>query len=489
MNLPHALLGILLTGTTLMPAPATGDLTRFYDQPVDWVTCGDPLLDHVGARCAEITVPLDYSKPQGRTIKIAISRIKATDPGKRRGVMLSNPGGPGGSGLNFMGYISRRMTPEVTSRYDLIGMDPRGIGRSAPVDCGWPIGHMLWSAGPTRATFRRAVQTQADLAQRCARREGDRIAHITTRNTARDMDVIRAALGETKISYFGLSYGTYLGAVFTQMFPQRSDRFVLDSAIDPAQYMAGSIRNSGPANEAALDDWAAWTAQRDSEYHLGTTARQVRATVESLIKAPIRIGKHLVDEHFLPMVIFTLLPDARENARLAARVRLLADAAEGKPVRPAEDLEQELQFMLYGKPQGYASQAAVICGDAAVPRNPARYWRDIQRSRATQPVFGPYANNITACAFWPAPLEPATKVGNDVPALIVQATGDTRTVYQEGVSLRRAMSAARLVTLRDVRMHGVFGLLPNTCVEKAVNTYFAEGALPADDLTCRADPS
>ncbi|MER6514802.1 alpha/beta fold hydrolase [Nonomuraea sp. NPDC001636] len=489
MNLPHALLGVLLTGATLLPGPTTTALTRFYDQPVEWATCGDPLLDHVGARCAEITVPLDYSQPRGRTIKIAISRIKATDPGKRRGVMLSNPGGPGGAGLNFMGYISQRMTPEVTSRYDLIGMDPRGVGRSAPIDCGWPIGHMLWSAGPTRASFHRAVQTQADLAQRCAQREGDRIAHITTRNTARDMDVIRAALGEEKISYFGMSYGTYLGAVFTQMFPQRSDRFVLDSAIDPAQYMAGSIRNSGPANEAALDDWAAWTAKRDPEYHLGATARQVRARVESLVKAPIRIGEHLVDERFLPMVIFTLLPDARENARLAARVRLLTEAAEGKSVPPTDDLEQELQFMLYGKPQGYSSQAAVICGDVAVPRDPERYWRDIQRSRATQPVFGPYANNITACAFWPTPREPATKVGNNVPALIVQATGDTRTVYQEGVNLRRAMPAARLVTVRDVRMHGVFGRLPDTCVETAVNTYFANGTLPADDLTCRADPS
>jgi pimeloyl-ACP methyl ester carboxylesterase len=489
MNLPHALLGVLLAGTTLLPGTPTAPPTRFHDQPLEWAKCGDPILDHVGGLCAQVTVPLDYSKPQGKTIEIAISRIKATDPGKRRGVILSNPGGPGGSGLSFMGYISQRMTPEVTSQYDLIGMDPRGVGRSAPVDCGWPIGHMLWSAGPNRETFRRAVKTQSDLARRCVRREGDRIAHITTRNTARDMDVIRAALGESKISYFGMSYGTYLGAVYTQMFPQRSDRFVLDSAIDPAQYMAGSIRNSGAANEAGLDDWAAWTAKHHREYRLGTTARQVRARVESLIKAPIRVGEHLVDERFLPMVVFNLLTDARHNARLAARVRLLADAAEGKPVRPSEDLEQELQFTLYGKPQGYASQAAVICGDAGVSRDPGKYWRDIQRSRATQPVFGPYANNITACAFWPTPREPATRVGNDVPALIVQATGDTRTVYREGVNLRRAMSASRLVTVKDVRMHGVFGNLPNTCVEKAVNTYFAHGTLPADDLTCRPDPS
>ncbi|MER6946568.1 alpha/beta hydrolase [Nonomuraea sp. NPDC000554] len=478
----------VLTGTGVAGAET---LSRFYEQAVEWKACGDAALDQAGAQCAEITVPLDYSEPQGRTIKVAISRLKATDTKRRRGIMLSNPGGPGGEGLHFMLYIRGAMTPEVSSRYDLIGMDPRGVGRSAAIDCAWPIGHMLWSAGLDRADFSEAVRTQADLARRCARKEGDRIAHITTRNTARDMDVVRAALGEAKLSYFGMSYGTYLGAVFTQMFPHRSDRIVLDSAIDPTAYMAGSIRNQGPINEAALDEWADWTAARDADYHLGTTGRQVRARVEGLIRqaadSPIRIGEHLLDERFLPMTLFTLLPDARYNAHLAARVRQIADAAEGKPVQPTKDFDDELRFTLTGRPQDLSGQAAVICGDAAVPRDPRWYWRTIQRSRASQPVFGPYANNITACAFWPSPREPKTTVRNDVPALIVQATRDTRTVYQEGVNLHRAMSGSRLVTLQDVRMHGIFGRLPNACVDNAVNTYFRDGTLPAAGLTCHAD--
>ncbi|WP_433235941.1 alpha/beta fold hydrolase [Streptosporangium sp. CA-135522] len=477
-----------LAGTGVAGAEATP--SRFYEQDVEWTACGDAMLDQAGAQCAEVTVPLDYSKPQGRTIKVAISRLKAADTEHRRGIMLSNPGGPGGAGLHFMLYIKGAMTPEVSSRYDLIGMDPRGVGRSAAIDCAWPIGHMLWSAGLNRADFRDAVRTQADLARRCAREEGDRISHITTRNTARDMDVIRATLGERKVSYFGMSYGTYLGAVFTQMFPHRSDRIVLDSAIDPDAYMAGSIRNSAPLNEAALDEWATWTATRDAEYHLGATGRQVRARVEGLIRqaatTPIRIGEHHLDERFLPMTLFTLLPDARYNAHLAARVRQIADAAEGKPVQPSKDLDDELRFTLTGRPRDLSGQAAVICGDAAVPRDPEAYWRDIQRSRADQPVFGPYANNITACAFWAPPREPRTIVRNDVPALIVQATRDTRTVYQEGVNLNRAMSASRLVTLQDVRMHGIFGRLPNACVQNAVNTYFRDGTLPAANLTCYA---
>lgn len=486
----------MLTGTAAADTGGAGGagaqgLGRFYEQDVEWSACGDDALDQAGARCADVTVPLDYSEPQGRTIQVAISRLEATDTKNRRGIMLSNPGGPGGAGLQFMVYIRGAMTPEVSARYDLIGMDPRGVGRSAAIDCAWPIGHMLWSAGQDRSDFDAAVRTQADLARRCAQKEGDRLAHITTRNTARDMDVIRGALGEAKVSYLGFSYGTYLGAVFTQMFPHRSDRIVLDSAIDPTAYMTGSIRNSGPLNEAALDDWAAWTAARDAEYHLGTTEQQVRATVEGLIRqaarSPIRIGEHLLDERFLPMTLFTLLFDARYNAHLAERVRQIADAAAGRPVEPSPDLDYELRFMLEGQPQDLSSQAAVICGDTAVRRDPEWYWRNIQRSRAEQPVFGPYANNITACAFWAPPREPPTTVRNDVPALIVQATHDTRTVYREGVNLHRAMSASRLVTLQDVRMHGIFGRLPNACVQHAVNTYLRDGALPGSDVTCHAD--
>lgn len=480
----------MLTGTAVADTGTKG-LDSYYQQDIEWTACGDAMLDQAGAQCAEVTVPLDYSKPQGRTIQVAISRLKATDTENRRGIMLSNPGGPGGAGLQFMVYIKGAMTADVSSRYDLIGMDPRGVGRSAAIDCAWPIGHMLWSAGLDRSDFDAAVRTQADLARRCAQKEGDRLAHITTRNTARDMDVIRAALGEAKVSYLGFSYGTYLGSVFTQMFPHRSDRIVLDSAIDPTAYMTGSIRNSGPLNEAALDDWASWTAARDAEYHLGATRQQVRATVEGLIRqaarSPIRIGEHLLDERFLPMTLFTLLFDARYDAHLADRVRQIADAAAGKLVEPSQDFDYELRFMLEGQPQDLSSQAAVICGDTAVQRNPEWYWRNIQRSRAEQPVFGPYANNITACAFWAPPRERPTTVRNKVPALIVQATHDTRTVYQEGVNLHRAMSASRLVTLKDVRMHGIFGRLPNTCVQGAVNTYLRDGTLPRADITCHAD--
>ncbi|MFD9889139.1 alpha/beta hydrolase [Amycolatopsis sp. NPDC059027] len=465
-------------------------LDRYHHQRVDWKACGDKDLDAAGAQCADVTVPLDYSRPGGRTITVAISRLKATDTRNRRGIMLSNPGGPGGSGLGMMLDVRKAMTADVASRYDLIGMDPRGIGRSTPVDCGWPVGTMLRSSGIDRAGFDRTVRLEADLAKRCAATEGPDIRQITTRNTARDMDVVRGALGERKISYFGWSYGTYLGAVYSQLFPQRSDRIVLDSAVDPQRYGVGMFQAMGKPNEAALDDWAQWTAARDAEYHLGKTGPQVRELFEGLIrgaaKSPIHLGGYQVDEHLLPMLAFSPLADPRRNGELATSVRRLADAAAGKPVEPTPELESDLRFVTKPTPETQNSgQAAVLCGDVAAPRDPEWYWRNIQRHRATQPVFGGFANGPSACASWARPIEPPTDVHNAVPALIVQATGDTRTAYDEGVALHKAMTGSRLVTLQDVRVHAVFGNYPNTCVENTVNAYFRDGALPRTDTTCR----
>ncbi|QFU94723.1 alpha/beta fold hydrolase [Amycolatopsis sp. YIM 10] len=485
---------VAVGGATLLAGTAAADngLSRFHHQELDWKACDHKALDEAGAQCADVEVPLNYAEPRGRTISVAISRIKATDPGKRRGVMLSNPGGPGGPGLDMTLGIREAMTPEVRAQYDLIGMDPRGIGRSNPVDCGWPVGLMLRSPGVDRAAFDRTVRLEADLARQCADTEGDLLRHISTRNTARDMDVIRGALGESKINYFGWSYGTYLGSVYTQMFPRQSDRFVLDSAVDSKRYGTRMFQDMGAPNEAALDEWAEWTAERDSEYHLGTTGKQVRALVEDLVqrsaKQPIRIGEYEVDQHALPIVLFMSLADPRANPALATDVRQLVDAADGKQVEPNPALKNTLEVMYRPTPETQLSgQAAVLCGDKVEHRDPEYYWRNIERTRAEQPLFGAFANGISACAFWGPPAEKATVVRNSVPALIVQTTGDTRTSYESGVDLHRSMKGSKLVTLQDVRVHAVFGNFPNSCAENAVNTYFADGTLPATDLTCRAD--
>ncbi|MRH87439.1 alpha/beta fold hydrolase [Nocardia sp. SYP-A9097] len=485
--------GIARTAPTDPPVVAA--LDRLVDQRLEWGSCESDLLDGVGAHCANMTVPLDYSEPQGRTISVAISRVQATDPSHRRGILLSNPGGPGGRGLDLPVRLGRAAPSYPWGLYDLIGFDPRGVGRSTPIHCGWSIGDSFQSAGADPAGFGESVSTQADLAARCLAADSGMLPHITTRNTARDIDLIRRLLGEERINYFGMSYGTYLGAVYTQMFPERTDRMVLDSAVDPARYGPDvMIQDQGPPLEEALDALADWTAARADRYRLGTTRTDVRAVVSGLIeqaaRQPIRVGAYDVDEHWLPSVLFGYLHDSRRFDDAANAVRQLADAAAGQLAEPSADLEQALSGLLTATTDdavaSVESSTAVVCGDVSAPRDPAWYWRNVEASLADQPIFGPLVNNISPCAFWPEPVEPHTDVHNGTPVLIVQATGDPVAAYREGVGLHRTMTASRLVTLQDVIVHGAF-TVPSSCVSQAVETYLRDGALPATDLTCHAD--
>lgn len=172
-------------------------------------------------------------------------------------------------------------------RYDLVGMDPRSLGRSAAVDCGWPP-HLAEVGGESRRSFARATAFAQDLARRCARTNADLIPHISTRDIARDMDVVRGALGERKVSYNGASYGTYLGSVYATMFPGRLDRVVLDSSVDPAAWSPRLLAGTERANDHALGAWAAWAADRDGEYGLGASRAEVLGTVRGLVEASAR---------------------------------------------------------------------------------------------------------------------------------------------------------------------------------------------------------
>ncbi|MEU5976461.1 alpha/beta hydrolase [Streptomyces sp. NPDC047315] len=482
-------------GHTAVASPSSGGdgLERFRKQSVKWTECQDPSLARSGTECARVTVPLDYGKPEGRTLAVAISRIKATDPEKRRGILQSNPGGPGGRGLSLPAEIKAKMTPEVAAAYDVIGMDTRGLGESTPVDCGLTRGMWLHAPGPDRAGFDESVRLSREDARTCWDKYPDVLPHLSTRNIARDVDVVRSALGERKTSWFGQSYGTVLGAVYAQMFPHRIDRLVLDSAPGPADYHSfAMVQKMGPANEEALDDFARWAAPRDREYGLGTTAATVRATVEGLIRSagtePIRVGAHRVTQHDLPLVLFSLITDDTGNADVARALRVLLDAAAGKPITVPPALKQFLDMMFdargTGRAADYAAQLGVLCADAVMPRDPEYYWKAVERSRTSQPVFGPVTNVPLPCAFWKEkPREQPTEINNKVPALQIQATGDTRTTYESGLRMHRAMRGSKLVTV-PARSHAVYLYYPNDCVNETVNDYLLDGTLPARNTVC-----
>ncbi|WP_030675161.1 alpha/beta hydrolase [Streptomyces sp. NRRL B-1347] len=499
----------LLSGAvpaTASPAPGPAPVRSAPQQRLDWGACSaeQKELNEAGAQCAKVTVPLDYSRPGGRTIQLAISRIKAKSPGDRRGILLSNPGGPGGTGLAHPLSL-RPALKDVADRYDLIGFDPRFLGESSPLTC-TPAGPPT-KPGPrtsARKDFEASVESARDQARRCGE-HGDNaelLPHASTRNVARDMDAIRAALGERKLSYYGVSYGADLGAVYTQMFPRRADRIVIDSSTDPAATQYELFRRSGEPLEKSLDEWAGWAAKHHGTYRLGRTAAQVRATVQRLLdraeRRPVDIAGLRLNAPVLRLILKQPIQHQENDPALAAIVRDLVDAAAGKPVEPGPELAAMLELL--SSPEladSFVGGAIFMCGDGGWPAggwpaDPEAYWRNSVRSRATQPVFGPYVNGMIApCAFWDTePREPGTRIGNSVPVLMLQARRDNNVPYEGGLALHRKLTGSRLVTA-DIRAHGVYGRgvdghRPVPCADRAVNDYLRGGQLPAADVTCAA---
>ncbi|MFE6160172.1 alpha/beta hydrolase [Streptomyces sp. NPDC056486] len=491
-------------------AAAKGALDRYVKQKPQWKRCDAD--SSVEFECATIQVPLDYRAPGGKHIELAISRIKSTAPGKRHGVLLSNPGGPGMTG-RYMPMGMRDRLPESTQqKYDLIGFDPRGVGQSSPVSCALkPEEGENWLRPYKEETFGKDVAWARGVANKCREKSGETLRHITTRNTARDMDLLRAILGEKKISYVGTSYGTYLGAVYTQLFPGRADRFVLDSAVDPARAWRGMMQWWAAGAEPAFDRWTEWAAERSEKYDLGDTPKEVDRTLWDLVsqadEKPIEVdGQPTTGDDIrsgMREAIFT--PESATEG-----VVELKKAAAGKPASAtsmtsatsatsAKKLTAFTGFEGAGKegtPAGaaevpsdnaMASLWAVVCGDnsAAWSRDPESYRRDAVKDKGRYPLFGDFVSSVKPCAFWDKSAEPATKVNNKVGSLIVQNEWDPQTPLPSGQALHADLKGSKMVTVLGGEGHGVYPN-GNACTDGAVNDYLRTGKLPAKDVTCEA---
>ncbi|WP_432940080.1 alpha/beta hydrolase [Kribbella sp. CA-253562] len=417
-------------------------------------------LAEAGAKCRTVTVPLDPLHPDGRTIDLAISRIEAKSA-KRRGVLLVNPGGPGGPGISYPLDLAP-LLGEVASQYDLIGFDPRFTGRSNPVDCGPVRLADVLRSSLTIADFRESNRRAAKFVAGCPR---DVLKHASIRNVARDLDAIRRALGEQRISYYGVSWGADLGVVHSQLFPGTVDRMVVDSVTD----VEGSEYHhlaTGERTEAAFDEWAAWAAWRDDKYHLGRSGQQIRTAVTRLLTKTLTIAGHRVDSAALPWLLQSALGDESDRDLMARNVSALLRGTE-----PPDELKAWLD-QYYGQApmitQFLAASFAFTCNDRGWPNHPATYWRDIQRTRTTQPLF---ATAILPCAHWTQHTdEPSLAIGNDTSMLIVQAERDNIPLSW-AQSLHRKLPNSTLKTI-DRRAHGVYDERVPSMVE-AVNAYLA----------------
>ena len=455
--------GLLLAGTGTAQA-----------EPLRWGPCPDyglpgPGNPTAGLDCATLRVPLDYRRPDGRTIEVTMSRHVATDPAKRRGVLLMNPGGPGGPGLPMPAQlVARGGWTGLLESYDVIGFDPRGVGYSTPVTCDLTPEQRFSAVGPYAHTGD-DVTRQAEKARVVARQCADSptgylLPHLTTANTARDMDRVRIALGERKISYFGVSYGSYLGAVYAALFPERTDRVVLDSVLGTGGLDVTAHRRFAQGFDDRFPDFTAWAAQRHDTYGLGSTPDEVAAKFDELARGPE--GDRLRSNTWAALYDDAHFPD------LATQWQGFSATAATGPL----DGDNHA-----------AAQLSVLCNDSDWPEDVRSYQRAVERERVAHPRFGPAAANVNPCAFWPVdPIEPPTRITARGPSniLLVQNLRDPATPLVGARETRRAFGdRARMVTV-DTGGHGVFLVNPNACGNAAVAAFLRDGARPKSDSAC-----
>jgi pimeloyl-ACP methyl ester carboxylesterase len=481
-------------------SPATGQGQQAAAGPgprVHWHSCPGPAAR---LRCARLQVPLDYSHPGGRKITLALDEVPATAPSGRQGVLIVNPGGPGGSGLGLASTVAAGLAPSVAAEYDIIGFDPRGVGSSTPAlhcDPSFFAGVRPDYIPATKAAERVLIARARAYAGDCERKYGSLLKYLTTVDTARDIDSIRAALGQRQISYFAYSYGTYIGQVYATLFPGRVRRMVLDSTVNPDGIWYADNIAQDYAFQGRQDAFFSWAAARNAAFGLGTTRAQVQA---AWYKARARLAAHPVRGPGGAMIgpdefDDTFLTGGYTNSFWPTLGSALASytrgGGAGELVSAYEEggKQNENEFAIYN---------AVECSDVSWPRNWAKWDADTRKVYSTAP-FEAWDNTWfnAACAFWPVrgPAKPLRIRGQGLPGiLMIQGTLDPATPYAGAQQAHKALPSARMVVVEGGGNHGQsLSIPPNTCVNGYLNRYLATGALPRKpglvNATCAALPA
>lgn len=441
--------------------------------------------------CATLSVPLNYREPDGKRITLAVSRIRSERPDARRGTLLLIPGGPGSPGLNRPSTLGKRLPQSVRDAYDLVGFDPRGVGRSTSASCGLAREDLsLTRARPWPAAdgdITENVTTARRIADSCARNGGDLLPTLSTVNEARDVDGIRRALGERKLSAWGTSYGTYVGSVYAQMYPERTDRWVLDSNDDPDPTRVGRgwQANFAVGVEDTFPAFAEWASAPGSPVRLADTPAGVRRRVLDLAARldaeplewkganPPELNGNVFRQSLMTALYYP--------SQFEGLARLVKDADDGKvPGAVPPDLTQDSAAVSFG----------TLCNDVEWPTSVSSYARDVAASRASHPLTAGMPVNIGPCAFWPyGPQDKPVRITDRGPSnvLLVQNRRDLATPYSRALELRRAFGdRARMVSV-DATGHGaayVPAPYASPCADRAVTDYLVRGERPERDVSC-----
>ncbi len=464
-----------------------------------WRPCTGPNAGS-GMLCAMLPVPVNYADPSGRKISIALSEVPATAPKRQRlGILLVNPGGPGASGLSLAGYVAQGLSGSVAARYTIIGFDTRGVGASVPaLRCDPSFfarerpNYIPANAAAEQVMVNRARTYAAD----CGKKYGWLLPYMTTANIARDMDQIRAAMGQSKLSYFGYSYGTYIGQVYATMFPHRLFRMVLDSTVDPNGVWYADNIAQDYAFQGRMNAFFAWAAKYQATYRLGGTAAAVS---QSWYRARNQLLAHPIAEPPGPSIgpdeyDDTFLIGGYDNAYWPGLASALSGYLHAGRTKPMVTLFRQVGAQSANE---FAVYNAVECADVAWPRNWATWNSDTRKVYRTAP-FEAWDNTWfnAACAFWPVhgPARPMRIGAPGLPGiLMLQGTLDAATPYAGAQAAHRRLPTARMVVVVGGGNHGQsLAYPPNTCVNGYLNRYLASGALPTRpglvNATCPALP-
>jgi pimeloyl-ACP methyl ester carboxylesterase len=471
------------------PAPGSTDpgTGRVERSSLDWTGCADRADLVVALECATLVVPLDHTAPDGPTIDISVGRVRATgsDP---IGSLVFNPGGPGGSGVEILGFLATSMSPEITERFDLVSFDPRGVGVSTAIDCDIQIDDAvtLLAEGDDAGWNDLIDANAADLAS-CTTDALALAPYVGTNNAARDLDLLRAALGDETLSYVGYSYGTRLGATYAELFPERVRALVLDAAVKPTDDFAELDREQAGGFDRALEHFAA-ACDSDPDCVLGDVGPTLDV-LTGLVGEIEEVGSFPTDDgdrRLLPGELKLGVASAlysKESWPFLAQALFVAEAQQDG------SLLQSLGDLLVGRrPDGTYDNSQVANHFINCADDPARPTAEQQRTQAAESAadstyFDDLLRASTGCLGVPAAIDPLIigPATGAAPIVVIGNTGDPATPYEWSVELADSLDSAVLYTV-EAEGHTAYGSIG--CVAADIDAYLIDLVVPGDGAGC-----
>lgn len=473
-----------------VPAGSPAGTERFYQQKLNWGECDD------GFECADVKVPLDYAKPTAGEMKIAIIRMRARRNSQRIGSLLVNPGGPGASGNQFLRQTAQLFGGDLRDRFDLVGFDPRGVSDSDPVRCldGKRLDQFFATdSSPDDKTEVTGIATVSrGFADGCKSQSGRELPHVGTPSAARDMDVIRAVLGDKKLTYYGASYGTYLGATYAELFPKNVRALALDGAIDPKLSATQISIEQAKGFETALRSFAkqcvTLVACPLGKGSADDAVKRVGALIDRADRRPLdsSLGDgRKVTQSWTVLGIATALYTTEYWGVLRGALDQAIKNNDGTMLLRLADAMVERQ-----SDGRYSNQMeanlAVNCVDKPYPATTAAFEKDATAADKVAPRFGAFVVwGSLPCAYWPVKTTDQPKAltaKGSSPILVIGTKRDPATPYAWSTALAKELSAGVLLTF-DGDGHTAY-LQQNQCVVQAVDKYLVDAKPPKNGTVC-----